>query len=141
MRKHKDDIPIGEDEWIEFINLEGQYDQAVEIDQYLEGLKPLIEKLDTQCLADCCGFDAFDFTRAGIYEALDDMDCDQLLRACVQAQNQIKAIDSNVVVSTRMNNLADRQVLMKLLMHIENCIRQYASQQDGTTDAFATDDL
>jgi hypothetical protein len=130
MRQHKDDILIGDDKWIEFISLEGRYDQAVEVDQYLNGLWPLIEKLETHCVAGCCGFDAFDFTQDGIYQALDNLNCHQLLEACTVAQNLIWSVESTVIVSTRMNNLADRHVFMQLLEHVENCIKKYCTQHE-----------
>ena len=122
MRKNKDDILIGGDKWIEFISLEGRYNQALSIDHYLDGLWPLIQKLETQCVAACCGFDAFDFTEEAIREAVCDMDCNQLLVVLAEAKNNIELIDSEVLVSTRMNNLADKKVMVQLLHHIEHCI-------------------
>lgn len=123
MRRNKDDILIGDDKWIEFISLDGRHDQAVAIDHYLDGLWPLIQKLETQCVAACCGFDAFDFTEDAIREAVGDMNCDQLRIVLTEAKNKIEVIGSDVIVSTRMNNLADRKVLMQLLDHIERCTK------------------
>lgn len=122
MRNHRDDILIGDDQWIEFISLEGRDDRLVEIDSYLVGLWPLIERLETECVAACCGFDAFDFTSEAILAALNGLDRASLLAACDQAQHDIAHVDSSIVVSHRMNNLADKQVMLQLLAHLHRCI-------------------
>lgn len=134
MRDHKDDILIGDDQWIQFISLDGRYQLAIEVDEHLGDLWPLIENLETYCVAGCCGFDAFDFTSDAIHSTIQGMNCLQLLRACKQAQESIAAVDSSVVVSTRMNNLADKAVMLMLLQHIENSIKAFAGQQGVTAD-------
>ena len=57
-RDHQYDIQIGDDAWIEFISLDGRYEQAIDIDPLLGELWPLICLLETHCVADCCGMDA-----------------------------------------------------------------------------------
>lgn len=127
MSDHQDDIFIGENHWIEFINLEGRYHLAVEIDPYLNDLWPLIERLETDCVAACCGFDAFDFTSEAIHMVMDGLDRARLLTACDEAQRNIRNVPSTVVVSKRMNNLADKQVMLQLIGHIHNCISSPAA--------------
>ena len=134
MRNRKDDIFIGEDQWIKFISLEGRYELAIETDQFLEDLWPLVQNLETHCVAECCGFEAFDFTPEAIHSAMRGMNRSQLLRACKQAQEGIAAVDSTVVVSARMNNLADKAVMLQLVGHIESCIQTSPAKQDGAAD-------
>ncbi len=64
-RDRQYDIQIADDAWIEYIDIEGRYDQATDIDALLDGLWPLICRLETHCVAGCCGMDAYDFTREG----------------------------------------------------------------------------
>ncbi|MEM8532220.1 MAG: DUF6331 family protein [Chloroflexota bacterium] len=73
-RTHKDDILIGPNNWITFISLEGRHSDAVCVDYYLEEVWPFLAKLETLCVAGCCGFDAFDFTTDAVIEALKDED-------------------------------------------------------------------
>lgn len=139
-RNHKDDILIADGEWIEFISLEGRYDQAVEVDEHLAGLWPLIDRLETQCVAECCGFDAYDFTGDGIDEALLGLDCVQLHEACEQAKRDIEATGSGVVMSSKMNNLADRRVFIRLLDHLDSRITERTTQLGNAPDATGADD-
>ena len=121
-RDRQYDIQIGDGAWIEFIDLDGRYDQAVDIDGLLGDLWPLICRLETHCVAGCCGMDAFDFTREGIAAALLELDRAQLPAACAQARSAVAAADGDVFMSNTMNHMADKRVFLQLLEHIERCL-------------------
>ncbi|WP_215409283.1 DUF6331 family protein [Janthinobacterium sp. JC611] len=121
-RDRQYDIQIGDDAWIEFISLDGRYEQAVDIDGLLDGLWPLLCRLETHCAAGCCGVDAFDFTRAGIAAALLELDRAQLRAACAQARGAVAAAASDVFTSNTMNHVADKRVFLQLLEHIDRCL-------------------
>lgn len=121
-RDRQYDIQIGDDTWIEFIDLDGRYDQAVDIDGLLGELWPLICRLETHCVAGCCGIDAFDFTREGIATALVDLERAQLHAACAQARSAVAAAASDVFTSNTMNHMADKRVFLQLLGHLHDCI-------------------
>ncbi len=115
-------IQIGDDAWIDFIDLDGRYDQAIDIDALLGELWQLICRLETHCAAGCCGMDAFDFTQAGIAAALLELDRAQLHAACAQARSAVAAAASDVFMSNTMNYMADKRVFLQLLEHIDRCI-------------------
>ena len=119
-RQH--DIQIGDETWIEFISLDGRYDQAIDIDALLDGLWPLICRLETHCDAGCCGMDAYDFTREGVATALLELDRAQLHAACVAAKAAVMAVASDVLTSAAMNHFADKRVFLQLLAHLDECI-------------------
>jgi len=121
-RDRQYDIQIGDDAWIEFIDLDGRYDQAVDIDALLGELWQLICRLETNCVAGCCGMDAYDFTREGIAMAMLELDRAQLHAACVQARAAVAAVDSDVLTSATMNHVADKRVFLQLLDHLDACI-------------------
>lgn len=124
-RDHKYDIQIGEEEWIENIDIAGRYAQAVNIDEQLTGLWPLLDRLETHCVAGCCGFDAYDFTRAGIATALAELEpaqLRQLAAASVTARHGVAGVASEVMMSERMNNLAHKRVFLRLLEHVDGCL-------------------
>ena len=121
-RDRQYDIRIGDDAWIEFIDLDGRYDQAVDIDGLLGELRPLICRLETHCVAGCCGMDAFDFTREGIAAALTELDRAQLHAACAQARGALAAAAGDVFVSNTMNQIADKRVFLQLLAHLDRCL-------------------
>lgn len=121
-RRHTNDIQIGPSRWIEFIDLDGRYDQAVPVDAVLGELSALWRAIELRCVAECCGFGAFDFSPEGIADATADMDVSALRKSLNDAIRKVEALDSTVVVSTRLNNLADRKTLLDLLSHIRSCL-------------------
>ena len=121
-RDRQYDIQIGDDAWIEFIDLDGRYTQAIDIDALLDGLWPLICRLETHCAAGCCGMDAYDFTREGIATALLELDRAQMHAACAAAKEAVTAAASDVLRSATMNHVADKRVFLQLLDHLDECI-------------------
>ena len=121
-RNRQYDIQIADDAWIEYIDIAGRYDQAIDIDALLDGLWPLICRLETHCAAGCCGMDAFDFTREGIATALLELDRALMHAACVAAKAAVTAAASDVLTSTEMNHFADKRVFLQLLEHLNECI-------------------
>ncbi|WFR77110.1 DUF6331 family protein [Janthinobacterium rivuli] len=121
-RDRKHDIQIGDETWIEFISLDGRYEQALDIDALLAGLWPLICRLETHCDAGCCGIDAFDFTCESIDTALLELDRAQLHAACLQARAAVAVAGSDVLTSNTMNHIADKRVFLQLLGHLERCL-------------------
>lgn len=121
-RDRQYDIQIGDETWIEFISLDGRYDQAIDIDALLDGLWPLICRLETHCDAGCCGMDAYDFTREGVATALLELDRAQLHAACAAARIAVAATASDVLLSNTMNHYADKRVFLQLLAHLDECI-------------------
>lgn len=121
-RNREYDIQIADDAWIEYIDIAGRYDQAIEIDALLDGLWPLICLLETHCDAGCCGMDAYDFTREGVATALLELDRAQLHAACLAAKAAVTAAASDVLTSATMNHFADKRVFLQLLEHLDACI-------------------
>ncbi|MGX9729781.1 DUF6331 family protein [Janthinobacterium aestuarii] len=121
-RDHQYDIQIGDDAWIEFISLDGRYEQAIDIDPLLGELWPLICLLEAHCVAGCCGMDAYDFTREAVNTALLELDRAQLHAACAQAHSAVAAAASDVLLSNTMNHYADKRVFLQLLEHMDECI-------------------
>ena len=121
-RDRQYDIQIGDETWIEFISLDGRYDQAIDIDAMLNGLWPLICRLETHCVAGCCGMDAYDFTREGIATALLELDRAHMHAACIKARDAVTAATSDVLTSATMNHYADKRVFLQLLEHLDECI-------------------
>ena len=121
-RDRQYDIQIADDAWIEYIDIAGRYDQAIDIDALLDGLWPLICRLETHCDAGCCGMDAYDFTREAVDTALLELDRAPLHAACAQARSAVAAAASDVLLSNTMNHYADKRVLLQLLAHLDDCI-------------------
>lgn len=116
----KDSIPIGEGKWIEFIDLTGRYESAIEIDPLLKDLEPLWSALETQCVAGCCGLDAFDFYPENIANAKQVIDTSAVCQNLSSLQSALKELDGGVVLSRRLNDYADVAVFNALILHLQS---------------------
>ncbi|OXI84408.1 hypothetical protein CFB40_25635 [Burkholderia sp. AU31652] len=124
-KPHKDDISIGPDRWIEFGDLSGGHAHAATIDACLAEVMPLIDALETNCVAECCGIDAFGFWPDEIKVAVATRDRDALARLAddlLTVQHSIDALPSDFVVSTRMNQYFRKAVVVELLAHIRTTV-------------------
>lgn len=127
-RKHENDISIGEDCWVEFGNVAGDWAQASPIDPFLEPIMPLIERLETTCVADCCGIDAFALWPEDIQKAvsnLEEQQLETLTTSLLSLHHAIHELPVDLVVSRRINQSFHKDVFLQVLTHIhqvvENC--------------------
>lgn len=133
MRPPKNAIVLGEGRWIEFIDLDGRYDSAVDIDHLLSETEPLWRSLETFCVADCCGFDAFDFTLEAIQSASRFLDPLEQCCRINRLQAAVSGLGAGIVVSRRLNNYADIRVFNALLDHLREGF-QAMTLQDARQD-------
>ncbi|GLW37645.1 DUF6331 family protein [Pectobacterium actinidiae] len=117
-------ISIGDNNRIVLPDLTGRYQQAVNIDYLLEELLPLWAVIETECVAACCGFDAFDFSADTIYDAARKLEPAEFSHSLHEAIEQITLLDVTVISSTYLNNLADKQAFITLLKHIRTSLPQ-----------------
>ncbi|WP_240223335.1 MULTISPECIES: DUF6331 family protein [Gammaproteobacteria] len=116
--EHKNDIRIGENEWIAFIDLSGRYESAINIDHIIHKTSDLWNSLETECVAGCCGIDAFSFYPKDIISAISENDNSQLGALIQETINEIECLPTTVVVSNRLNNYEDKAVFIALLNHL-----------------------
>lgn len=124
-KPHKNDISIDKGRWIEVGDLAGGQGRAVEIDPHLTAVMPLLDALETNCVAGCCGIDAFGFWPDEIATALDRWPPDARARLAddlLSVRRAIDALPADVVVSTRMNQYFRKTVMLELLAHIRTTI-------------------
>lgn len=79
-KPNRNDISIGKDKWITFIDLvDGQRD-AIELDEILKPVEPFLNMLETECVAACCGVDAYSLWPDDIATAAKRLDPIELRR-------------------------------------------------------------
>lgn len=115
---HKNDIRIGDNKWISFIDLSGRYESAINIDHIIDKTSELWDALETECVAGCCGIDAFSFYPQDIINVVSIMNDSQLEALLEEAIYQIESLPTTVVVSNRLNNYEDKIVFIALLNHL-----------------------
>lgn len=124
------DISIGEDKWIPFIDLQGKHHDAVGIDEWLVPILPLLDWLETECVADCCGIDAYGFWPDAIARAAMQAGLPDLAERIAQVRERVAGAGGDVFLSHRMNNYFDRQVLLQLIDHIAACLASGARDRE-----------
>ena len=122
-KPNRNDISIGEDKWIRFVELDGRQSSAIELDEILKPLAAFLDSLATECVAACCGIDAYALWPQDIACAARKSELSDLPHSIAVARKRIAETDADSFVSQRMNNYFDRQTLLQLLDHIAQCVR------------------
>ncbi|GAB3513291.1 DUF6331 family protein [Emticicia fontis] len=112
-------ISISNTEWIERIGFDESVDYvALEIDEFMGTFRDLINRLEVNCTADCCGADAFSFWAADIKSVSSKMDKKAILFDTKKLNAFIKDSDAMTIVSVRLNETFHKSVFLQLLNHM-----------------------
>ena len=93
--------------------------KLLDLDPYIAPLNAFFDKLEVECVRECCGIEAFSFMPEDIQKALVGLSVETVI-------TQLKAMQTaieeqwwyNTVGSTILNNNFDRKVFLQLLDHI-----------------------
>ena len=93
--------------------------KLLDLDPYIAPLKAFFDKLEVECVRECCGIEAFSFMPENIHKALVGLSSESIV-------TQLKAMQTaieeqwwyNTVGSTILNNNFDKKVFLQLLAHI-----------------------
>jgi len=121
-KQNRDDLLIGDDKWITFVQHDWANVDWLYIDEIIEPLSPLFDQLEIHCVAECCGLDAISFEPDDILASVEKLDRKSLIDELGHAINQITQLTHDVLGSKRLNNGIDRGTLLELLGHIRDTI-------------------
>ena len=87
--------------------------KLLDLDPYMAPLNAFFDKLEVECVRECCGIQAFSFMPEDIQKALVGLSVETVI-------TQLKAMQwwCKTVSSTILNNNFDRKVFLQLLNHI-----------------------
>ena len=93
--------------------------KLLDLDPYIAPLNIFFDKLEVECVRECCGIQAFSFMPEDIHKALVGLSAKTIV-------TQLKAMQTAIeeqwwystVGSTILNNNFDRKVFLQLLNHI-----------------------
>ena len=93
--------------------------KILDLDPYIVPLNAFFDKLEVECVRECCGIQAFSFMPEDIHKALVGLSAETIV-------TQLKAMQTaieeqwwyNTVGSTILNNNFDKKVFLQLLAHI-----------------------
>ena len=120
--QHRDDLLIGDDKWIIFVQHDWANVEWLYIDEIIEPLFPLFDQLEIHCVAECCGLDAVSFEPDDILASAAKLDGKSLIDALNLAIDKITLLTQDVLGSKRLNNGIDRGTMLGLLRHIRDTI-------------------
>lgn len=122
-KSNHDDISIGQDRWISFVDTSNRPRQdAVSIDPLLAPMEPFWSALETHCVAGCCGIEAFALWPDDIQSACPLPERHIVASALRSLQEFVGQSSADTFVSQRLNNLFDKKVLLELLQHLQCCL-------------------
>ena len=117
-RSRKYDIRIGERDWV-FGSRPDAAIARVSVDEHLIRVNPLFDALESKCMKDCCGLQAFGFWPSQIEQALLLFDVHEQidhLRKCIA---NLEGMDAEVVSSTFLGEMArEKKQVVAILRHI-----------------------
>lgn len=126
--KVTNDISIGKDKWIKWIEFDSQKSKILNIDELLEPTWDFWKLLETECIAACCGIDAFSFWVEDIQKATILFDKSELLAKLFllkgEITSQCKYNPKIILSSLKLNNLFDKSIFIQLIDHIINTIEK-----------------
>ena len=93
--------------------------KLLDLDSYIAPLNTFFDKLEVECVRECCGIEAFRFIPEDIHKALVGLSSETIV-------TQLKAMQTAIeekwwcktVGCTILNNNFDRKVFLQLLAHI-----------------------
>lgn len=122
-RPHENDISIGKDRWITFGDLNDGQERAVELDPLLACVMSFLDLLETECVAACCGIDAYGLWPDNINTAIASLSTPEksrLILNLAQVQTEVENLPTDTVVSTRLNQYFRKRVFLEVLRHVRS---------------------
>ena len=118
--ENKTDIHIGETERIHWIEFDTSSNELIEIDYIIAKHDDFWTFLQIFCVPDCCGLDAFRFYPDDIKNAARHVDKEPLKSDLSKLKIDLLCFDKDIISSSRLNNLVDKTVFIRLIDHITN---------------------
>ena len=93
--------------------------KLLDLDSYIAPLNTFFDKLEIECVRECCGIEAFSFMPEDIQKALVGLSVEtviiqlKVIQTAIEEQWWCKTVGSTI-----LNNNFDRKVFLQLLNHI-----------------------
>ena len=93
--------------------------KLLDLDPYIVPLNTFFDKLEVECVRECCGIEAFSFMPEDIHKALVGLSAKTVITQLKAMQTAIEEqYWCKTVGSTILNNNFDRKLFLQLLNHI-----------------------
>ena len=115
---HPDDVQIGHDEWIPFVDVSGRTASAISVDSYISPIETFWRSLEVNCVSECCGINAHSLLPKDIWNGVRSFDDSTLIPKLNSLRDHIASLDDDCVVSEILNQYFDRTMFVDLLNHV-----------------------
>ena len=111
-------ILIGNNLFIEELSIDYS-GKMLDLDPYIASLNTFFDRLEVECVRECCGIEAFSFMPEDIQKALIGLSAETIVTQLKAMQTAIEEqYWCKTLSSTILNNNFDRKVFLQLLNHI-----------------------
>ena len=117
-KDHPDDILIGNDEWIRFVDIVGRTEGAANLDAFIVPMESFWRSLEVNCVSECCGINAHSFLPKDIWNAVRNCRDAMLKQKLTRLRQHVDGVSEDCVYSTILNQYFDRAVFSNLLDHV-----------------------
>jgi Family of unknown function (DUF6331) len=99
-------------------------DNLLEVDELLTPSFDFFDKLEIQCMSECCGIGAFSFKPGDIEKASKNLDKFELIEVFERTIEKLNDAAEKTVISSRLNNLFNKSTFIQLLEHTLVILRE-----------------
>lgn len=108
---------LGNNDWIEWVEFNPQSVSLCDIDEFILERKSFWDKLESECVKECCGFDAYSFLSKDIRKAKSgEKNFNTYIKKFVE---HVSNSNNEILITEYMNQIIHKTTLLNLLTHIE----------------------
>lgn len=118
---NKKGISIGEDKYIQWEDLPPIH-KELNIDFSIYEMNEFWKNLETECVAGCCGIDAFRFWPEDISRATSAVNKNELVENLFRLEREVGESDKQIIISYLLNAVFTKKTFLELIEHIFSCV-------------------
>ncbi|MDH7447722.1 DUF6331 family protein [Aquimarina sp. 2201CG14-23] len=96
--------------------------EIINVDQFLESNKDFWQDLETECVAECCGIDAFDFSQENLERTIKFYNSKKILLNINRVIECIENNSSKLVCSSILNHCVSKIRFIELFKNIKQVL-------------------
>ncbi len=123
-KRHLDDVSIGKEQWIPFVDVADRTDNAANIDFLIQPMEAFWRSLEVHCVSECCGINAHSFWPKDIWDAVRSCHDNALKAKLSNLRRHVDALSVDCVYSAILNQYFDRAMFSKLLDHVISTVNR-----------------
>jgi hypothetical protein len=112
------DISLGPDRWLTLVHVPYVESETLPIDDLIAFTQPLWQRLETECVAECCSLDAFNFWPEQIAQ-LPLHEREDFRQRLDTVSKKLRQQPHHVLSSYTLNLIINKDIFLQLLDHLK----------------------